>query len=92
MTTTDERLAALEERVQGVREDLADLTAEMGRTRTRLHNLEGITARFVANQEENRRQEEAQYRRLGGRVQVVGLLLTAAAVLSPLLVVLLTGK
>jgi hypothetical protein len=43
-------------------------------------------------QKENRRKEALQYQRLGVVVAVVGLLLTLAAVISPVIVVLVAGK
>jgi uncharacterized coiled-coil DUF342 family protein len=92
MNTPDERLARLEEQIRGVREDITELVQEANKARTRLHQLEGLTASFVDIQKENRRRESEQYQRLGVRIQIAGLLLTAAAILSPILVILLAGK
>lgn len=76
----------------GVREDLGVLAAQMDRTRTRLHNLEGLAGRFMANQQENREREERQYQRLGLRIAVLTLVVGCAAVVVPLVTILLTGK
>ena len=46
---------------------------QVGRARTRLHNLEGFAQAYLDTQKANRRQEERQYRRLANRVQVGGL-------------------
>jgi chromosome segregation ATPase len=92
VNTPDERLARLEEQIRGVREDITELVQETNRARTRLHQLEGIAASFVDIQKENRRREAEQYQRLSLRIQLAGLLLAAAAILSPILVVLLARK
>jgi hypothetical protein len=92
VTTPDERLARLEEQIRGVREDITELVQEANKARTRLHHLEGITASFVDIQKENRRREAEQYQRLGVRIQLAGLFLVVASILSPILVVLLAGK
>lgn len=86
------QLARIEEQARGVREDVQELTAEMNRTRGRLHDLEGTTAMFVEAQKENRRREEAQYQRLALRMQVAAVIVAVAAVVVPILTVLLTGK
>jgi hypothetical protein len=57
-------LARLQEQLQGVREDVAEIVAEMGRSRTRLHNLEGFASAYLEAQKTNRAGEERQYRRL----------------------------
>lgn len=82
----------LAERIQGVREDVAELTAEMGRTRTRLHNLEGFAAAYLDMQRENRRQEDRQYRRMEVRLQVMTVVLGLAAVVFPLISLYLSRK
>jgi hypothetical protein len=90
--TSDARLATVEAVLLDIRADVLDLKAEGARTRERLHSLEGTAAAFIHTQKENRRKEALQYQRLGVVVAVVGLLLTLAAVLSPIVVVLLAGK
>lgn len=86
------RIARLEERVAGVREDLGELVAEQLRHRTRLHNLEGICATFLDQQRENRRSEARQYRRLEVRMQVLTIAVAIGAIFAPIVVAVLTGK
>jgi len=86
------RIARLEERVAGVREDMGDLVAEQLRHRTRLHNLEGIIATFVDQQRENRRGEARQYRRLEVRMQVLTIAVAIGAIFAPIVVAIVTGK
>jgi hypothetical protein len=86
------RIARLDERLEGVREDYYSLMAEVQANRKRIHNLEGLASTFVETQKINRRREEEQYRRLEVRIQFLGLVFAAAAILSPVLVVLLAGK
>jgi hypothetical protein len=90
--TSDARLATVEAVLLDIRGDVLDLKAEATRTRNRLHSLEGTAAAFIQTQKENRRREAAQYQRLGIIVAVVGLFLTLAAVVSPIVVVVLTRK
>ena len=76
----------------GLREDAGEVKAELARARTRLHNLEGIAASFVDTQRVNRRLEAEQYKRLGMRIQVLTLVVGFAAVLAPIVTVILAGK
>ena len=62
---------------------------EEGRTRDRLHKLEGITGTLVDEMKHARRQEAVQYRRLELRLQamtvavaIVGIALTLATLLT----------
>lgn len=87
-----ERLARLEEQVSGVREDVIALTEEVQRGRKRMHNLEGFAAMFAEQQKENRRKEADQYRRLELRISVLTLVVGLAAVVSPIVLVVLVGK
>ncbi len=86
------RLARIEEHISGVRENVSALTVEQARTRDRLHKIEGVTALYVETQKENRRREEAQYQRLGLRIQVLTLVVGLAAIAVPVIVILLSGK
>jgi hypothetical protein len=90
--TDGERLATVEAVLQDLRSDVTELRDESLRARARLHNLEGIAGAFLDMQKTNRRAEERQYRKLGVKIQVAGLLLTLAAIVSPILAVLLAGK
>ena len=86
------RIARLEERYHGVREDMHDMAQEIERHRGRLHNLEGIAQTFVDTQQTNRRREAEQYERLSTRLTLVGLVLAACAILSPILVAVTTSR
>ena len=92
MTAEGERIAKLEEQVRGVRRDIGELVAESTRARKRLHDLEGVAQAFMDAQAVNRRQEERQYQRLGIRIQVLTIVVGMAAVVAPIVTVLLTGK
>jgi uncharacterized membrane protein len=92
VATDGERLATVEAVLRELRSDLVDLKGESVRTRTRLHNLEGIASAFMDAQRVNRRKEEQQYLRLGMRIQVLTVVVGLAAVLSPIVAVFLTGK
>lgn len=92
MATEGERLARLEEQIHGIRDDVSALTAETARARDRLHKLEGASSLAVEAAKINRRNEAAQYRSLGIKIALVGLALALAAAVSPVVVVLLTGR
>jgi hypothetical protein len=76
-----ERIATLEEAVRGLREDVQTLSAQIDRSRTRLHNLEGFAQAYLDTQKVNRRQEDNQYRRMGNRIALGGLVMAAAMVM-----------
>lgn len=71
---------------------MTELVAEQMRHRTRLHQLEGICGTFVDQQRENRRSEVQQYRRLELRLQVLTVVIAIAAIATPILIAVLTGK
>jgi hypothetical protein len=85
-------IARIEERLRELREDVSVLVAESERNRRRLHNLEGFQGAYLDTQKQNRRQEESQYRRLEIRLQVLTLVIALAAVLTPLITILVLGK
>lgn len=76
MATEGERLAILETKLDGIVSDLAELSTEGGRTRRRLHNLEGFAQAYLDTQKVHRRQEESQYRRLGNAIGLAGITLS----------------
>jgi hypothetical protein len=90
--TDGERLATVEAVLSELRDDVTELRKESLRSRTRLHNLEGVAGAFLDMQKQNRRREAEQYQRLGVRIQLAGLALTLAAILSPIIAVLLVGR
>jgi hypothetical protein len=85
-------IARLDERVEGVRQDLAEVVAEMAKTRKRLHDLEGIAQAFMDVQRDNRRKEADQYRKLVIWLQIVAVLVAIAAIIVPVVVLVTIGK
>ncbi len=85
MTTEGERLATLEAVLLEIRGDVHDLKTEQKHTRDRLHKLEGVSALFVETQKENRRKEDAQYKRLTSHLQMVALFFAALLFVEPFL-------
>lgn len=77
--------------MRGVREDVRALSAQMDRSRTRLHNLEGFAQAYLDIQREHRRQEETQYRRFANRVALGALGMAAAMVALTLVTLLIHG-
>jgi hypothetical protein len=71
-----ERLARLEEKVDGLVADIADLCREELRSRGRLHDLEGFAAAYLETQKVHRRAEDRQYRRLANAIALGGLAMT----------------
>ena len=86
------KIARLQEQLQGVRDDVTELVEEGRRTRTRLHNLEGFAQAYLDAQKAARRSEQRQYRRLEVRVSALTIVVGFAAVASPIIVAILTGK
>lgn len=71
---------------------MVELLAEQLRHRTRLHQLEGICGTFLDQQRENRRTEANQYRRLELRLQVLTVVIAIAAIATPIVIAIITGK
>jgi hypothetical protein len=90
--TEGERLATVEAILHDIRGDVLDLKQETTEARKRLHKVEGIAGAFMDTQQENRRKEAEQYRRLGLRISYLTVVVGAAAILAPIVLVLLTGK
>lgn len=88
MTDDGERIATLEEAVRGLREDVQAVSAQIDRSRTRLHNLEGFAQAYLDIQKTNRRQEDNQYRRMGNRIALAGVVMAAAMVVLTIVTVL----
>lgn len=84
-------IARLEERVQGVREDVAELVAEVQRHRKRLHDLEGIAQAYMDTQKVHRQREAQQYRRLGIQIQVLTVVVALAAIVAPIVTAVTLG-
>ena len=86
------KIARLDERLAAMQQDMTELVAEQHRARTRLHNLEGFAQAYLDAQKAARRSEQRQYRRLEIRVSVLTLAVGFAAIASPIIVAILTGK
>jgi hypothetical protein len=89
LTDDGERIATLEEAVRGLREDVQEVSAQMDRSRTRLHNLEGFAQAYLDMQKTNRRQEDNQYRRMGNRIALGGLAMALAMVVLTIVTIVL---
>jgi len=85
-------VARLQEQMREVREDVGDLIAEERRTRTRLHNLEGLAQGLVDVQKQRRRDEQRREKKIARRLNLILVCASVAAVISPLVVAILTGK
>lgn len=79
------RLAAVEEQVRGVREDVAELRDESRRSRDRLHSLESTAASLVQVQHERLRHEDRRDRKRDRQLQRIAVLVAFVAVVEPIL-------
>ena len=92
MTTPDARLARVEERLAGLRDDVSELVAESHRARTRLHDLEGIAATLVSQERQRNRDTKTHQRRMELRLQLLMALVALVSVVEPLVFHVATGK
>ena len=74
-------LEQLAERLEGVREDVAELRQQRRDDHHRLRSVEASVSTMLAAQKEARESESAQYRKLGSRIALAGVLLSAALVI-----------
>ena len=91
MTTSDARLARLEEQVSGLREDASDVKGEMQRTRKRLHDLEGLAGTLVDQERARIQATRAQQEAMRVRLQVLTVVVACAALFEPFLYHLAIG-
>lgn len=89
MPPDGERLATLEAAVSDLRADVQAMSAQLDRSRTRLHNLEGFAQAYLDAQKANRRQEDRQYRRMAQAIQFGGLCMALAMVVLTVVTLLL---
>lgn len=90
--SVESRVAALTQRVEdlaGVIEEVRMATRE---DHHRLRNVESAVSRMIDAQKAAREGEREQYRRLGIRMQVLTLVLAAAAVVVPIVVAILATR
>lgn len=85
MPTDDTRLTRLEDRVQAMRDDMADLKIETQRTRKRLHDLEGISSLLVEQEKVRREATHKQQEAFKLRLQVLTVVVAVAALAEPFL-------
>lgn len=82
----------MEEQLRGVREDLKELTAEQRRARDRLHKIEGLQAMLVNVNKQRQGETEKRQHRLEWRMQILTVVIAIAAIVVPVMLVLLTRK
>ena len=90
MASDGERIATLEALFGEIRGDVAELVQETRRTRGRLHDLEGVTGALVNVQKERSRDEARRERKYTRRLNMLLVLATFAAVISPIAVAVVT--
>jgi hypothetical protein len=73
-------------------EDRVEIKQEAARTHARLHDLEGSVGMLLDVQRNARRAESRQYHRFEIRLQVLTVVVAVAAVIAPIVLVLLSGK
>jgi hypothetical protein len=86
-----ERIARNEEAIRGIRDDMADIVAQVRGMSTRVRSLENVAESFLAAQRLNRQKEERQYRRVANAVQF-GSMVMAVALVALSLITLLTNR
>lgn len=74
-----------------MREDVNELRAESARGRTRLHSLEGLADLLVGESKQRRRDEKRRQDEVNRRLQVLTVVIAAAALLEPVLYHLAIG-
>lgn len=78
--------------MSGLRDDMVVMRSEESRTRTRLHNLEGLAETLVGESRQRRRDEKRREDRVSRRLQVLTVAVAAAALFEPFLYHLATGR
>jgi len=76
----------LEATLNGLRDDVKEVKDETLRTRQRLHNLEGISGALVDVNRRRQEEDERRERKYTNRLNLLMVLATFAAVISPLVV------
>ena len=84
-------IARLQEQLAGIRDDLAELASESGRTRQRLHNLEGLTGALVDAQKQREQETADRQRRLEVRTEVIAVVIALAAFVQPVIFYFIPG-
>ena len=81
-------IGVLAERLEGVRQDVAELRREQREDHHRLRGLEAAVSQMIDAQRAARESEVRQYRRLGTAVQVGGLTMAVAMVVLSIVTLL----
>lgn len=85
-------IARLQEQLAGLREDVQAMTAEQARTRTRLHNVEGLTGALVDAAKQRAQETENRQRRIEVRTEVLAVVVAVAAFIQPFIFLIIQGK
>ena len=85
-------LARLDERVKGLVADVAELSAEQQRSRSRLHQLEGVAGTLVDVNKERQLDERRREQRLSRRLSTLTVAIAGLALVEPFLYHLATGR
>ena len=91
LTTPDARIARVEQLLADLKEDVQEMRDETLRTRTRLHDLEGIAGVLVEQERIRRRATQLRDRRFGRRLQVLTAVVALTGLVEPLLYHLANG-
>ena len=70
---------------------MAELVSETNRSRTRLHDLEGVASMLVSQERQRNRDTRRHQRRMEWRLQILMAVIAGAAVVEPFLYHLAIG-
>ena len=85
MAIDGERVARLEALFGELRGDVQELKAEEGRTRTRLHGVEGLLSTLVEQEKVRIKVTRESQQKMRGRLQLLTVVVALAALLEPFL-------
>ena len=91
MSTPDARIARVEQLLADLKDDVQEMKDETLRTRTRLHDLEGISGVLVEQEKLRRRATQARDRLYLRRLQLLTIVVAVATPLEPFLYHLANG-
>lgn len=81
-------IGVLVERLEGVRQDVAELRREQREDHHRLRSVEAAVTQMIDAQRSARESEVRQYRRLGSAIQVGGLTMAIAMVVLTIVTII----
>ena len=85
MPTEGERITTLEVKLDNLRDDVHELSAESVRARSRLHDLEGLAATLVSQEKQRNRDTRQNQERTHRRLELLTIVLLLTSVLDPFL-------